>query len=90
MSHKIDDGRGSIGRKYVRNDEIGIPFAVTIDYDTLEEPHTVTIRECESKAQLRIPLEAVGRVIRDLSNGKLTWQQLGEKYPKFENKHSTE
>ncbi|XP_031618965.1 glycine--tRNA ligase-like [Contarinia nasturtii] len=84
ISHKIDDGSGSIGRRYVRNDEIGIPFAITIDYDTLKEPHTVTIRECETKSQLRIPCNEVGKIIRNLSREKITWRQLTEKYPKYE------
>lgn len=79
---------GSIGRRYVRSDEIGIPFNVTIDFDSLKMPNTVTIRERDTKEQLRIPLRDVGIVIRDLSTNKLTWQQLSQKYPKFEKQES--
>lgn len=88
VSHKIDDISGSIGRRYVRSDEIGIPYNVTIDFNSLKMPNTVTIRERDTKEQLRIPLRDVGFVIQNLSSNKLSWQQLGEKYPKFEKQQS--
>lgn len=88
VSHKIDDMSGSIGRRYVRSDEIGIPYNVTIDFDSLKMPNTVTIRERDTKEQLRIPLRDVGIVIRNLSSNKLSWQQLSEQYPKFEKQQS--
>ena len=50
------DESGSIGRRYARADEIGIPFAVTIDYQTLEDD-TVTIRNRDTKKQIRIPID---------------------------------
>jgi len=39
-----DDSMGSIGRRYARTDEIGIPFGVTVDFDSEVEPWTVTLR----------------------------------------------
>lgn len=54
ISHKIDDSAGSIGRRYARTDEIAIPFAITIDFDSLKEPHTVTLRERDSMQQIRV------------------------------------
>lgn len=54
ISHKIDDSSGSIGRRYARTDEIAIPFAITIDFDSLKEPHTVTLRERDSMQQIRV------------------------------------
>ena len=56
VTHKVDDSSGSIGRRYARTDEIAIPFGVTIDFDTLKEPHTVTLRERDSMSQIRIPV----------------------------------
>ncbi|CAK5114797.1 unnamed protein product [Meloidogyne enterolobii] len=44
ISSKIDDSMGSIGRRYARTDEIGIPFGVTVDFDSEVEPWTVTLR----------------------------------------------
>jgi glycyl-tRNA synthetase len=50
------DEAGSIGKRYRRQDEIGTPFGVTIDYDTLTN-HSVTVRHRDSMAQERIPAE---------------------------------
>ncbi len=54
VSAEYDDS-GAIGRRYRRQDEIGTPFALTIDEQTLEDD-TVTIRDRDSLAQERIPL----------------------------------
>lgn len=56
VSHQKDDSSGSIGRRYTRNDELGIPFGITIDFDTIKEPHTVTLRERDSMEQIRVPV----------------------------------
>lgn len=57
VSHKVDDSSGSIGRRYARTDEIAVPYGITIDFDTLKQPHSVTIRERDSMGQLRIPVQ---------------------------------
>ena len=51
----IYDDTGSIGKRYRRQDAIGTPFCVTIDFDTLEDG-AVTIRERDSMAQVRLPI----------------------------------
>lgn len=58
-----DDG-GAIGRRYRRQDEIGTPYCITIDYETLEND-TVTIRERDSMKQQRV---AVNSLISELAN----------------------
>ncbi len=50
------DDAGSIGRRYRRQDEVGTPFCVTVDFDTLED-RQVTVRERDSMTQDRIPIE---------------------------------
>ncbi len=50
------DDAGSIGRRYRRQDEIGTPYCVTIDFDTLED-HAVTVRDRDSMTQDRIKIE---------------------------------
>ena len=52
------DASGAIGRRYRRQDEIGTPFGITIDFDTLEDG-TVTLRDRDSTEQVRIPEEEV-------------------------------
>ncbi len=64
---KYDRG-GSIGRRYARADEQGIPFCVTIDFDTLEDK-TVTIRERDSADQIRVKAEELKDVLFKLMFG---------------------
>lgn len=44
---RVDCGSTAIGKRYARTDEMGIPFAVTVDYDTLEND-SVTLRDIKS------------------------------------------
>ncbi len=60
----IYDDSGSIGRRYARADEIGVPYAVTIDYQTLEDG-TVTIRFRDSKRQIRVSRDELIRRIKE-------------------------
>uniref|UniRef100_A0A8D8TT94 Glycine--tRNA ligase n=1 Tax=Cacopsylla melanoneura TaxID=428564 RepID=A0A8D8TT94_9HEMI len=84
ISYKVDDSGGSIGKRYARTDEISIPFGITIDFDTLKEPHSVTLRERDSMTQVRINVSEVAAVINNLTNAKITWADVQNKYPKFE------
>ncbi|XP_058452820.1 glycine--tRNA ligase isoform X2 [Malaya genurostris] len=84
VSHKVDDSSGTIGRRYARTDEIAIPYGITIDFDTLNEPHTVTLRERDSMKQVRIGLDQVAETVRNLSTGKLSWIEVESLFPKFE------
>ena len=52
------DDAGAIGRRYRRQDEIGTPFCLTVDFDTLEDD-AVTVRERDTMSQERIGLDAV-------------------------------
>ena len=52
---EFDDG-GNIGKRYRRQDEIGTPFCVTVDYTTLED-RTVTVRDRDSMSQTRVSID---------------------------------
>jgi glycyl-tRNA synthetase len=52
------DDAGAIGRRYRRQDEIGTPFCVTVDFDSLDD-HAVTVRERDAMTQDRVPMDAV-------------------------------
>jgi len=58
------DDSGAIGRRYRRQDEIGTPFCVTVDFDTLED-NAVTVRERDSMSQERISLDGVRSYFAD-------------------------
>jgi glycyl-tRNA synthetase len=60
---EYDDG-GAIGRRYRRQDEIGTPFAVTIDHQSVED-RTVTLRDRDTLAQERVPIDGLARLLQD-------------------------
>lgn len=53
------DVSGAIGRRYRRHDEIGTPFCITVDFDTIEKDQSVTIRDRDTTEQVRMPIGAV-------------------------------
>merc|ERR1719418_101116 len=88
VSHKVDDSSGSIGKRYARTDEIAIPFGITVDFDSLKEPHSVTLRERDTTTQIRIGMDQVSEVVRQLSTGRTTWGEVQLKFPKFESQEA--
>ena len=58
------DDAGAVGRRYRRQDEIGTPYCVTIDFDSLDD-HAATIRERDSMEQVRIPIDEVPAWLAD-------------------------
>jgi len=74
LSVKYDDS-GNIGRRYRRQDEIGTPFCITVDHETLEDK-TVTIRDRDSTGQVRVELEELEDTIGRLVNGELSFSGL--------------
>ncbi|HPD09210.1 MAG TPA: glycine--tRNA ligase, partial [Methanomassiliicoccales archaeon] len=58
------DDSGSIGRRYARMDEVGTPWCVTVDYDTLEKGD-VTIRDRDTAEQARVPADDVVAWVKD-------------------------
>ena len=63
MSAEYDEG-GNIGKRYRRQDEIGTPFGVTIDHQTLED-NTVTLRDRDSLTQERVAVEELGDLLAE-------------------------
>jgi glycyl-tRNA synthetase len=56
------DEKDAIGRRYRRQDAIGTPYCITVDYDTMKDD-TVTIRERDSMKQERIPIEKISEIV---------------------------
>ncbi len=78
-SHHFDimyDASGSIGRRYARMDEIGTPFCLTCDYQTLEDD-TVTIRDRETMNQIRTPIEMLPTTFTKLLTNQIPFDQAG-------------
>ena len=72
---EYDEG-GAIGRRYRRQDEIGTPFCVTIDHQTLED-RTVTLRDRDSLAQERLAIEGLAEEIERRVNAPWHTPKLG-------------
>jgi glycyl-tRNA synthetase len=71
------DDAQSIGRRYRRQDEIGTPFCITIDFQSLEDKQ-VTIRERDSMNQIRVPINQLATVLQaKLSGERFDTQPLG-------------
>ena len=79
ISSKVDDSTQTVGRRYARTDECGIPFAVTVDDVTLQD-QTVTLRELHSMKQIRLPEEEMITLLKDLVSEFTTWDAAVERY----------
>jgi glycyl-tRNA synthetase len=69
------DDSGAIGRRYRRQDEVGTPFAITVDYDTKEDG-TVTLRERDSMRQARVQIAGIPDLVRSLIDGDRSFAGL--------------
>ncbi len=70
------DTSGSIGRRYRRNDEVGTPYCVTVDYETLEQG-TVTIRDRDSMKQVKLDVQQLFGVLEELLAGDRKFEDAG-------------
>jgi len=70
------DDSGTIGRRYRRNDEIGTPYSITIDYESLDD-RSVTIRDRDSMDQVRTPIEGIEDLIYELVYGGREFKTAG-------------
>ena len=73
---EYDEG-GAIGRRYRRQDEIGTPWAVTLDHQSLED-RTVTLRDRDSLAQVRIAIGELGDAIEERLRERWQSPKLGD------------
>lgn len=66
----------SIGKRYARTDELGVPFAITVDSTS-----SVTIRERDSKDQIRVDVSEAASVVKDIAEGVRTWADVWSTFP---------
>jgi glycyl-tRNA synthetase len=74
------DDTGSIGRRYARADEAGIPLGVTVDYDTLSDD-SVTIRDRDSWRQVRSSLKDLPQLLERYFQGRINFVGMGTLVP---------
>lgn len=69
------DESGSIGKRYARMDEVGTPYCITVDHQTLEDG-TITIRDRDSTLQGRIPSDDASLILGSLLSERMTFDSL--------------
>jgi glycyl-tRNA synthetase len=83
VSSRIDDSSASIGKRYSRNDELGTPLGITIDFQTVQD-NTITLRDRDSTTQVRADEDKIIEAIKSLVDGSKTWADIEAELPKFE------
>jgi len=82
LTFKVDASSGSIGKRYARADEIGVPYGITIDFESKTDGR-VTIRERDSMDQIRVPINEAIPLLAQLVQGMTTWKQAYDTHDKF-------
>ncbi len=85
ISFRVDQSGVSIGKRYSRNDELGIPFGITVDYQSLED-NSFTLRDRDGTKQVRASLDEILEAIVKMVKGKETWASVQKRLPAFESK----
>ncbi len=79
VSNRTDASTGTVGRRYSRSDELGIPFGLTVDFRTLLDD-SVTVRDRDTMAQVRVPIARVSNLLQQLISETLSWSQVMERF----------
>lgn len=80
LANKLDNSSVAIGKKYARQDELGTPFCMTVDFQS-EKDGTVTLRERDSTEQVRGSVKDIVHAVAGLTDGSRTWQQVKAQFP---------
>ena len=87
LATQTDTSSIAIGRRYARMDEIGVPFTITVDQDTLQGKGP-TVRERDSGEQCRVPEEDLVGILSSLSHAVMKWEEVVEKFGRIDTKAS--
>lgn len=80
---RVDDSTASIGRRYSRNDELGTPFGITVDYQSVQD-RTFTLRDRDSTKQVRADVNTIVKVVKEMVADEKTWADIQAELPAFE------
>jgi glycyl-tRNA synthetase len=83
VSTRIDDSSASIGKRYSRNDELGTPLGITVDFQSVND-NTYTLRDRDSTKQVRADLDKILTTIKSLVEGTKVWADIEKELPAFE------
>jgi glycyl-tRNA synthetase len=80
---RVDDSNTSIGKRYARNDELGTPFGVTLDFASVQN-RTMTLRERDTTDQLIGSIDDVITVLTELVQGTIDWPAACKRLPAYD------
>jgi len=80
VSSKIDDSGASIGKRYSRNDELGTPLGITVDFQSVSDD-TYTLRDRDSTKQVRADADKILAAIKSLVEGTKVWTDIERELP---------
>jgi len=82
ISNRVDDSSASIGKRYSRNDELGTPLGITVDFQSVKD-NTFTLRDRDSTKQVRADEDAICASIKSIVDGQKTWADVQKELPEF-------
>ena len=82
ISNRVDESSVSIGRRYSRNDELGTPFGLTVDFQSVKDS-TFTLRDRDTTKQVRADEETICSTLKSLVDGTKTWADVQKELPEF-------
>ncbi|KAF1939298.1 glycyl-tRNA synthetase [Clathrospora elynae] len=83
ISTRVDASGASIGKRYARNDELGTPMGVTIDFQSIKD-NTFTLRDRDTTEQVRASIDDITTAIANIVKGAEQWSDVATRLPKFE------
>lgn len=82
ISSRVDDSSASIGKRYSRNDELGTPLGITVDFQSVKD-NTFTLRDRDTTKQVRSDEDTICAAIKSLVEGQKTWADVQKELPAF-------
>ncbi|KAI0104234.1 glycyl-tRNA synthetase 1 [Nemania sp. FL0031] len=82
IANNVDSSGASIGKRYARNDELGTPLGITVDFDTVANG-SITLRERDTTSQVRGSEDEVLQAAKNMIDGTESWQQIIERLTPF-------
>ncbi|OBZ77231.1 hypothetical protein A0H81_02047 [Grifola frondosa] len=79
---RVDDSNTSIGKRYARNDELGTPYGLTLDFASVQN-RTMTLRERDTTGQLIGPIDEVIATVTELVQGSIDWAEACRRLPAY-------
>ena len=82
ISSRVDDSSVSIGKRYSRNDELGTPLGITVDFQSVKD-NTFTLRDRDTMKQVRADEDTICNAIKSLVEGHKVWSDVQKELPEF-------